>query len=474
MTENKRCVLFFSTAGKPIYSYGFEDQDELSVITSSLTALLYKASYVLSSNEITNSNLTESDKLTEMDSLKWICSESHRIVFLERQGIYLVCISSYPQDPIGYMRGILDYTYYQFIVLITGSIHNTLKARPNFDVSQMLSFTDIGILDNCISAIQENFDAMYWTYPLQRFGRNLSKKKSAAKYFNNTDKYPFDPPAIYIETQPLDISYRNKVHDLLRFSHKNLLGGALFIYNRIITWFGSKYIPVFPSTDFVLLNNIIASFTKSKSSTSDELWIPICLPCISSLSYIYCYIHYWKQDNTSNMDRNICFVILSSDSDISIFELFSAHSNDCKNKILKSDALLHPTSAIISSRISLSLLYSDPDLFNIEIYHFMYAVVSQSCYISSEIHPDIYDTKKSVYIYQKYFKCAELANSQLSQKRTSSCTIIIRTISENFLLLITSEFHLFATFSGRSLINQQIINATIRNLKRLERSILLR
>ncbi|KAH8738908.1 SAND family protein [Cryptosporidium ryanae] len=454
MKKYSRQIFIFSSAGKPIYSLGINDQNSLSLISSSLSAILSKVTYILSGQKVILFNVEKDIYI--FDYIKWMCSDSHRIVFLERQGIILCCISQFPSDPIGYLKGVLEYVYYQLIMLLTGSIHKSLKARPNIDIQQMIGTSDVNIINRCIKSVQTNIDSLYWHYSFQR-----SQKLNRHLKRNNSN-FPTEAPNLFIESQPLDAEIRSQIKKLIQsIKVDGLLGGVMFASSRIITWFGSKYIKNMPSTDFSLLRNITYSLFK-KEITSNELWIPICLPCISTMSYIYCYLHYWNFNDVTVGSSNICLVLLSSNSNTHVFEKLSSHSNACLNHIKNSKYC----SIFESFEMSLAdpnTLIKNGQLSEAIVQHFVYISTYKNCYISSKTHPEIHDKKD---VFQTYIKIIEFTNSQFKKNRESSMHTIINMKNNKFINISNRDFHLLITLPLNAKIDRNFLELIIINARK--------
>ncbi|KAH7647358.1 putative SAND family [Cryptosporidium bovis] len=455
--RSSRKILIFSSAGKPIYSLGVNDQSTLSLISSSLSAILSKVTCTLSEQKVIIFNV-ESD-IYIFDYIKWMCSDSHRIVFLERQGIILCCVSEFSNDPIGYLKGMLEYVYYQLVMILTGSIHKILKSRPNVDIQQMIGTSDVNIIDRCVNSIQTNIDSLYWYYSFQK----VPKFHKYLRQNNPSSNFPIETPNLFIEAQPMDAEVRSVIKKLIQnIKTDGLLGGAMFASSRIVTWFGSKYIRNIPSTDFSLLKNISYSLF-SKKNTSNELWIPICLPCISTISYIYCYFHYWNSNEETTGSSNICFVLLSSNSSTQVFEKFSDHSNACLNYI--------KNSKYCSVLESFEMSFLDPNILikggqlskEIVIQHFVYVSTCKNCYVVSETHPEIHDKKD---IFQTYIKITEFTNSQFKRNKEPSMYTIINMKNNKFINITTRGFHLFVTFPLSVRIDEKVIELIVDNARK--------
>ncbi|OII72065.1 uncharacterized protein cubi_01398 [Cryptosporidium ubiquitum] len=451
-----RKLLIFTSAGKPIYSYGFIEQDLFSLFSSTLTAVFSKLSFVMST-KIYSGEGTEPIQI--LDYLKWMSSKSHKIVVLERKGILLCCISPFSNDTIRYLKGLLEHVYYQIIMMLTGSIHKTLDSRPNFDIQQMLSNSDIKIINQCANSAQTNFDSVYCFY---NFNKN-SKVVKLIGHVKNSDKIsPIIPKILYIESQPLEYRYRNEINKIIgRIKIEEILGGLLFESKKLVAWFGSKYIKNLPSTDFSLLKNITSIFLNKKTS-SNEFWIPICLPTISTVSYVYCYIQYWPFINEfSNTVSDTCFILLSSSGDTKVFEKCSLHSKNC-HKILVETGYYEILESNKISILNLSKLLNENCDLEAEIFHFVFVSVMKNSYIASEVHPEVHDLN---IIFQMYYNLIEIAHSQIRKQNDSSITIILNTQKFKHMIITTHEFHMFLTLSPESRIDKINLDSIINNLR---------
>lgn len=452
--DKHRKLFIFTSAGKPIYSYGIIDQEVFNLYSSSLTAAFSKLSFAMSKKNYGSGN----NKPTQiLDHLKWMSSNSNQIVVLERKGIFLCCISPFSSDPIRYLKGLLEHVYYQIIMILTGSIHKILESRPNFDIRQMLSNTDINIIDQCVNSAQTNFDSVYCFY---NFNRNSRAVKSFGPSRNSDCFSPITPKNLCIESQPLDCRYRKEINKVIsRVKAEELLGGILFESKKLVTWFGSKYIKDLPSTEFSLLKNI-ASIFSSKETPSNEFWIPICLPTISTVSYIYCYIQYWQSiDGSSNAFSDTCFILLSSSGDTSVFEKFSAHSKNCRKVLFETRYYEILKSSKIST-FDLNKLLDKEYPGKAEILHFVSVSLIKNSYVASDAHPDIHELKTT---FQMYYELIETAHSQI-RIQNDSIIIMLSTQRFKYLIVTTKEFQIFSTLSCDSNIDETILSSIINHL----------
>lgn len=452
-----RRLLIFTSAGKPIYSYGIVGQEVFSLFSSTLTAVFSKLSFVMS-KKIHSSEGIEIMQI--LDYLKWMSSESHKIVVLERKGILLCCISPFPNDTICYLKGLLEHVYYQIIMILTGSIHKILDSRPNFDIQQMLSNSDINIIDQCANLAQTNFDSAYCFYNFNKHSRVI-KLLGQAK--NGDDFSPIIPKTLYIESQPLEYRYRKEINKIIcRIKAEEVLGGLLFESKKLVAWFGSKYVKNLPSTDFSLLKNITSLFL-NKKTLSNEFWIPICLPTISVVSYVYCYIQYWPPiDESSSSVSDTCFILLSSSGDTRVFEKCSVHSKNCYKALFETGYHQILESSKINS-LSLSKLSSENYHVEAEIFHLVFVSVMKNSYITSELHPDVHNLKT---IFQMYYNLIEIAHSQKRKQNDSSITIILNTQEFKHLIVTDNEFQMFLTFSSKSRIDKINLDTITNNLRK--------
>ncbi|KAJ1610205.1 putative SAND protein [Cryptosporidium canis] len=440
-----RRLIVFTSAGKPIYSYGIIDPEMSNILSSSLIAVLSKLSFAMSTKNYNDA----SNKPTQvLDHLKWMSSDSHQVVFLERKGIFLCCISSFPRDPVHYLKGLLEHVYYQIIMILTGSIHKILDSRPNFDIRQMLSNSDINILDQCVNSAQTNFDSVYYFY---NFNINSKTMKPLTSTIKSDCFPPVIPKNLYLESLPIEWRYRKEINKIISgVKIEELLGGILFESKKLVTWFGSKYIKDLPSAEFSLLKNI-ASIFSNKGTLNNELWIPICLPTISIASYIYCYIQYWSSvDGSSNTVSDTCFILLSSCGDTSIFEKCSAHSTNCRKTILETGYYNAVKSSEINTLVLNNILNRECN--KAEILHIVFVSLIKNNYVTSKTHHDIHELKNT---FKIYYELLETAHSQIRMQKDTNI-IMSSTQKFKYLVISTNEYQIFSTFSSDSNIDETI------------------
>lgn len=238
--KHKRHFFIFTFSGKPVFTrYG--NEENLTSFFGTLLAILSKVE-TFNFNDI-NSDNNKSNKKTnglspKKNTLKYIISNNTKVVFLDKEVLYLVCISKV-NESINYIMNILNYIYSQIISLLTKSIDKSFQIKPSFDIRYLLDGADL-LMCNLISSCSKNLYSL-----LDGF-----------------------------EPLPLKPDYRNKVHNLISsFKINNVLLSFLIIDDKIIGLSLSKY--TLNSMDIIILINMITSM---KSFKNAESWTPICLP----------------------------------------------------------------------------------------------------------------------------------------------------------------------------------------------------
>mmetsp|Transcript_10842 Transcript_10842/g.16155 ORF Transcript_10842/g.16155 Transcript_10842/m.16155 type:complete len:464 (+) Transcript_10842:1-1392(+) len=248
--KHKKHVLICSWAGRPIFSrYG--DESKLAAYMGVISAII--------------SNFQRSK-----DNVRSLVAGRHTFVFLVHGPIYLVAISRTGESETQ-LAVQLEHVHLQIISILTGSIHNTLRNRPQYDIRGLMGETAEILLSELLS------DS------------------------NHTPAYHMK----CVKAFRLPRENRERIASILKSNRtKNLLFAVLLAGKEVVSVVKLRD-KVLPPSDILLLINFI---TNSQSLRSGEAWIPICLPEVSSKGYVWAYV---------------CFLV----GDISL-TLITAHDRD--------------------------------------------------------------------------------------------------------------------------------------------------
>jgi len=124
--HHKKHVLICSWSGRPIFTrYG--DDTALAAYMGVISAIIM--------------NLQKHG-----DNLRSIVAGDHTFVFLLKGPIYLVCVSS-TGESVAQIQGQLSYVYDQILSVLTGSVAQILKDRPQYDLRNLMGGTEIVLSD---------------------------------------------------------------------------------------------------------------------------------------------------------------------------------------------------------------------------------------------------------------------------------------------------------------------------------------
>lgn len=177
--KHKRHFFIFTFSGKPVFTrYG--NEENLTSFFGTLLAILSKVE-TFNFNDI-NSDNNKSNKKTnglspKKNTLKYIISNNTKVVFLDKEVLYLVCISKV-NESINYIMNILNYIYSQIISLLTKSIDKSFQIKPSFDIRYLLDGADL-LMCNLISSCCSYFSLSIPSFsssPFVRFSCSPSLK----------------------------------------------------------------------------------------------------------------------------------------------------------------------------------------------------------------------------------------------------------------------------------------------------------
>eukprot|EP00466_Bigelowiella_natans_P013333 jgi/Bigna1/75391/fgenesh1_pg.34_\ len=236
--RHKKHVLICSWAGRPIFSrYG--DESKLAAYMGVISAII--------------SNFQRCK-----DNVRSLVAGRHKFVFLVQGPIYLVAISCTGESE-AQLKIQLEHVHLQIMSILTGSIHNTLRNRPQYDIRGLMGETAETLITELLSDANQS-------------------------------------PAYHmkcINCLRLDNDCRTRVGNTLK-SHrtKNLLFAVLLAGSQVVSLVRIKDKVLHPS-DLLLLINFV---NNSQSLRSGEGWTPICLPQVSTKGYVWAYVCFLQGD----------------------------------------------------------------------------------------------------------------------------------------------------------------------------------
>ncbi|ORX75692.1 DUF254-domain-containing protein [Anaeromyces robustus] len=399
--KHRKHFFILSSAGKPIYSrYGDE---------SKLSSLMGVIQAIISFYDVDN------------DEICCINTSTHKIVFLLKTPLYLVCVSQ-TNETEEQLKLQLIYLYNQILFSLTSvQLTKIFHDRVNFDLRNLLSGTEI-----------------YMDELSRKFSIDASFLLKAIRSFRIKNEL------------------RNSIGELLNtYRPKNILYGILTYNDKLINIIKPKKQNVHP-LDIHLIINMISS----TSFRSVESWSPICLPKYNSRGFLYayvCYLNNYKlsdtEDSNSNTNTNlssespispdsskimktdVCLTLLSPDKN-AFFEL-----SNCKKKIemiFNKNDILKNLSKIINK--------AELDIADFGIPHLRHVIYKSTKYLqfieTKRLPP--YDEPSS---YRRLLRSYKFLESKIHgyKKNLKFCYMLGK--NELSLLWVRDDFELYASFS---------------------------
>ncbi|CXJ06049.1 vacuolar fusion protein MON1, putative [Plasmodium berghei] len=409
--KHKRHFFIFTYSGKPVFTrYG--NEENLTSFYGTLLAIISKIGSFSFCSDTSTDNNNNNNKTTDIhgkNSLKYIVSKNTKIVYLDKEVLCLICISSVNESN-NYILNILNYMYLQIISLLTKSIEKSFRIKPSFDVRYLLDGADL-LTCNMISSYSKNMYSIFDGF----------------------------------EPLPLKQEYRNQIHNLISsFKISNVLLSFLFINDKIIGISVSKY--TISSIDIVILINMITSM---KSFKNAESWIPICLPIYNPNQFLYAYINCIK-------NKIFCVYICSGASSQDFFHL-SSHTSMIETTLTSSGCYEEIIKASNTSSFEL------PDIPGIDIIHMCYYIPYLKQYYSTKICSN--KIKKKIRAYQK---CDDIIkDSKLPAQ------IYMETEYENFYFIKTNLYYLYLSVPFYVNINEESINEILKVISKYHKEIFI-
>ncbi|KAK6176727.1 hypothetical protein SNE40_014970 [Patella caerulea] len=324
-------IFILSEAGKPIYSrHGSEDK--LVTIMGVMQALV---SFVGDAK----------------DSLRCMIAGDHKFVFLVRDHLLLVGVSS-GMDSTHQILLQLTYVYNQVISVLTQStLCKIFKQRRNYDLRRMLS--------------------------------------GAEKFFDNLINLMDSEPGLLlgaVRCLPLDGSVREIIAQSIvqHAKIKDLVFGLIITNNQLIALVRIKKYYLHPMDLHLIMNLVNAS----ESFKTAESWTPLCLPKFDSSGFLQAHISYLDDS------CNTCLLLLTVDRE-SFFTL-----SDCKSKI-KERLLKYNALRAISDSLQ-KTAYGIQQCGINDLRHFLYKSKSTAQYTSPELEAPYVTQKEKDRLFGLY------------------------------------------------------------------------
>eukprot|EP01095_Lingulamoeba_sp_RSL-Kostka_P017571 TRINITY_DN9234_c0_g1_i1.p1 TRINITY_DN9234_c0_g1~~TRINITY_DN9234_c0_g1_i1.p1 ORF type:complete len:411 (+),score=83.48 TRINITY_DN9234_c0_g1_i1:123-1355(+) len=368
--KHKKHVFIFSSAGKPIYSrYG--DESTLAGFTGVLQVMI---SFI---------------RDNEHDNLRAMIAGKHKIVFLVKGPIYLVCISK-TNEPVELLLKQLEYMHSQVLYVLTASgVNKIFDSRAQADIRPLLSGTE-KFLDSLMSWMDHDFSTTLDGIHCLR----LSNQN------------------------------RNLIGHIMHTARPDdLLYAILIAKTQLVNLVRPKKHNLYPS-DLHLIINFVSTSTSFRSS---QTWTPLCLPRFSSAGFLHAYVSYLTDD--------VCLLLVSSKID-SFYKL-----NQCKNTIAKS--FENGVFSAIEKAIE-NQHYDVSEVGISNLLHFVYKSTQISQITAPKFGPP-YTTRKEKKRLFRLYQHSYIRVTQ-SNGRKPHKIYVHSSQKEIVLAWVTSGFQLYATF----------------------------
>lgn len=325
--NHKKQYFVLSSNGKPIYS--FFGSDEIILNYAGIIQTLISSF----GSEDLNPSVKDSD------SLKYFKTSNTQFLILNKSPIYLLAISSYPEESQRELKGQL-YLIYNFLLSLVSKkqLLRYYSVKSNFDLrSTVINDTDTQLLSKLI--ITKVFHPSYFLNGIEPFYLNHSIK---LKINSIIDKQ------INAEQLNKDILYgilsdtNGKIITIAK--HRNHLLHILDIQNLFSIIFSKSQGRNSLEGEKIKINkrnyykkddsDLESEFFFNENmkdvqfSNEEELWFPICLPEFNANGFLYCFVNYIDISNIEILDGKD-----PSDSNKAIEEE-SASRIDNKNKLV--------------------------------------------------------------------------------------------------------------------------------------------
>ncbi|KAJ9479497.1 Vacuolar fusion protein MON1 [Pseudozyma hubeiensis] len=238
----------------------------------------------------------------DSDKLRFIRQGDLLITFLLRAPLYLVCVSSWNEEP-STLRQHLEYLYLQVISLVSASQLTRLFSRmPNFDLRRLLEGTE-GIFDYLVNQLNAN-----------------EAEDDGAEVEGSAHKRPVTDWASCHQwwlqaLQPIRITVPNLRDHLtaalqpptaesgsshaLPHRPRDLLYVLLCANGRIVTLLRPRKHAVHPIDLLLLTNTVMGSRSIKRSGGSEEaeIWLPFSMPKFAPQGFVHAYVKFLNPES---------------------------------------------------------------------------------------------------------------------------------------------------------------------------------
>lgn len=239
----------------------------------------------------------------DSDKLRFIRRGDLLITFLLRAPLYLVCVSSWNEEP-STLRQHLEYLYLQVISLVSASQLTRLFGRmPNFDLRRLLEGTE-GIFDYLVNQLNanetEDDDAEQGQHQVATGGVEAKRAVTDWASCHQWWLQALQPIRITVPnlrdqlTAALQPPTAEAGSSTQPHRPKDLLYVLLCANGRIVTLLRPRKHSVHP-IDLLLLTNMVMgsrSIKRSGGSEDAEIWLPLSMPKFAPHGFVHAYVKF--------------------------------------------------------------------------------------------------------------------------------------------------------------------------------------
>ena len=277
-------IFIFTSSGKPIFSK-VGNEDDLVTTFGFLQAVI---SIILATGDV----------------MKCIIAGNRKIVFLLKQSLYFVVISS-TNEPESILLKQLEFLYQKLLFILTAKVHTMLENNASIDLRSLLGSDSDRIFRTACAGSLVPVPVALHALP------SLCVEKSLREDV-------FGQLKIAVESSKAAMGllmYEGHVFAIHTNSTIELpigTGGK-----RISTLYKFLIFLILLFLDAILLTNFITKSTVFKSQ--DQHWVPICFPGFNAQGYLQAYISSLKvrdaKDGIDSLSMFLVLIAVSNDPD---------------------------------------------------------------------------------------------------------------------------------------------------------------
>lgn len=295
-------IFILSSSGKPIFSkYG--DEQALSTTFGLIQAVV---------SIVENAG----------DTISCIIAGDRRIIYFLRNYLYFVSISS-TDEPEAVLSAQLEFMHDQIIFVLTSKVHDVLRLNPSKDIRDLLGYD---------TTKQMHLSCCDDVTPLH---------------------IAFTAVHAFVCAEDLRHIVRRSLKKCIESSGSVL--GIIIYRDRLLTYSTNSSMDLeLVTSDFLLLANFVGKSNSLRSS--DQNWVPICLPGFNPDAYLQAYICNLRlRSGSASKHMDISVVLISTSADPAMFNALHEGRQLLENDLLSSDIPDRLIIALESQQAYLSL-----------------------------------------------------------------------------------------------------------------------